>query len=57
MNSCDSCGMIVCRHCGRAIERFDVGWSHYVADPADGRRSYRNRCSVDYGQPATDAEP
>lgn len=53
---CGSCGMPVCRYCGQAIERFDVGWSHYVAD-AEGRRSYSDRCRVPYGVPVTTAEP
>jgi hypothetical protein len=56
VNRCECCGMVICRHCGRAIERFDVGWSHYVAD-AEGRRSYRDRCAVAYGQPVRTAEP
>lgn len=56
MKRCECCGMPTCRNCGQAIERFDVGWSHYVTD-AEGRRSYRNSCVVPYGQPAGTAEP
>jgi len=43
MNRCLCCGMLTCRHCGQPIERFDVGYSHYLVDEA-GKRSYRNRC-------------
>ena len=44
--------MLTCRHCTQPIEKFDVGYAHYLVDEA-GKRSYRNRCLDD----AAEAQP
>lgn len=49
MRGCDSCGMLICRHCGRPVERFDVGWSHYETDAAGGRK-YADKCRVEFSR-------